>query len=357
METIKHDCQYFRGDIPCKPHKEYGYHCNDCPVYQKITHKILIIKLGAIGDIIRSTPILRRLKQEYPGSRIYWLTYSPEVLSREYVDHVLEVSFANLEIIKNLHFDRAINLDKENLAISLMNSVKADLKQGFEMDEFGHCTPIGKNEEHKWLTGLFDDLNKANTKNYMEEIFEIAGYKFHREEYILEDNIKESSWNLDYTKSVVGLNTGCGERWLSRLWPEDYWIKLAKDLSAKGYEVLLLGGASEDEKNRRIAEVSGVKYFGHYDLKTFINEVNQTDIVVTAVTMATHIAIGLKKTLILFNNIFNKNEFYLYNRGEILEPEMDCDCFFSPECPNECMKSLYPESVLESIEHWENNKK
>ena len=77
---------------------------------------------------------------------------------------------------------------------------------------------------------------------------------------------------------------------------------------------------------------------------------NQCGTIVTAVTMAMHLAIGLKKNLILFNNIFNKNEFYLYNRGEILEPDYDCDCYFSPTCPNNCMQYLYPQKVLESVE-------
>ncbi|GAB6283123.1 MAG: hypothetical protein STSR0008_18790 [Ignavibacterium sp.] len=59
---------------------------------------------------------------------------------------------------------------------------------------------------------------------------------------------------------------------------------------------------------------------------------NNCDLVVTAVTMGMHLAIGLKKQLILFNNVFNKNEFYLYGRGEILEP--DFDCYYLPTCEN-----------------------
>ena len=51
------------GDIPCKPHKQYGVHCidesgNDCPNYSSFKEKILIIKPGAKGDVIRTTPIL-----------------------------------------------------------------------------------------------------------------------------------------------------------------------------------------------------------------------------------------------------------------------------------------------------------
>ena len=104
-----------------------------------------------------------------------------------------------------------------------------------------------------------------------------------------------------------------------------------------------------------LSEKSGGKYLGHFELDKFISLVDQCDLVVTAVTMAMHIAIGLKKKLVLFNNIFNKNEFYLYNRGIILEPEFDCDCFYNPVCPNNCMKYIYPDVVSKEVVNLLNN--
>lgn len=346
---VKTDCRFYKGDIPCKPHKEYGVHCEDCSYYQKVSQKILIIKLGAIGDVIRTTPLLRKIREKIPDSYITWLTYSPEILTDKWVDRILSVTPENLEFIKNLNFDWVINLDKDKIAISLTNSISADKKSGFTIDNFGHAKPISnKAEESKWLSGLFDDINKENTKHYVQEIFEICGFQYCNEEYILETEIYET-WNINKTKKIVGLNTGCGGRWSSRLWPTEYWTRLSKDLIKNKYEVILLGGEQEDEKNKLIASNSGAKYFGHYPLKTFISLLNECDTIVTAVTMAMHLAIGLKKELILFNNIFNKNEFYLYNRGTILEPEFDCNCYYTPVCPNNCMQYLYPQSVLNRI--------
>ena len=351
VEMIIHsDCLFFKGDIPCKPHKEFGYHCEDCPSYKKITDRILIIKLGAIGDVIRTTPLLSRIRKEYPNAQITWLTYSPDILSKVWLDRILNVTVENIEFLKNINFDWLINLDKDGIAISLTNSINAKRKSGFTIDEFGHAMPITTEaEKHKWLTGLFDDLNKQNTKHYVKEIFEICGYEFNGEEYILEVDTSVQNWNIDKTKQVIGLNTGCGGRWTSRLWPTDYWIGLAKELLKNDYEVILLGGEQEDVKNKLIQKESGAKYFGFYPIKTFISLLNNCDTIVSAVTMAMHLAIGLKKNLILFNNIFNKNEFYLYGRGEILEPDFDCDCYFSPTCPNDCMKYLLPEKVYKAI--------
>ncbi len=65
--------------------------------------------------------------------------------------------------------------------------------------------------------------------------------------------------------------------------------------------------------------------------------------------MAMHIAVALKKKIILFNNIFNKNEFYLYGRGEIIEPEPKCECYYSWVCPHDSMKNIYPEIVSKEV--------
>lgn len=345
---VKPDCLKFRGDLPCLPHKKNGYHCSDCPEYVKTEGKILIIKLGAIGDVIRTTPLLERLETEYPSHAIHWLTLSPDILDKDRIQRILPVTLENIELIKSITYDILYNLDKDALAISLANSVQATVKKGFTIDEFGHATYIGTEpEKHKWLTGLFDDLNKANTKHYVEEIFDICGFDFRDEKYSLPVKEEFTEYIPSAGKKVVGLNTGCGGRWTSRLWPEEYWVKTAKELIAKGYDVVLLGGEQEDEKNRRIQSASGAKYFGHFPLQKFIALVNKCDLVITAVTMGMHIAIGLGKKLILFNNIFNKNEFYLYNKGVILEPDYDCPCYFAATCPNDCMQYLYPERVVE----------
>jgi len=83
MAEIKRDCRHFKGDVPCKPHKLHAVHCTDCNYYDKTDKDILIIKLGAIGDVIRTTPLLRKLKQEFEHAKIWWLTLTPEILPAE----------------------------------------------------------------------------------------------------------------------------------------------------------------------------------------------------------------------------------------------------------------------------------
>jgi heptosyltransferase-2 len=230
----------------------------------------------------------------------------------------------------------------------LSATLDAREKQGYTIKN-GKCEPIDARGNHKYLTGLFDDISKANTQSYQQEIFEICGFKFEREPYIMPAYGKYE-WNLPKGKKIVGLNTGCGGRWTSRLWHNDNWVELAKKLTAAGYAPLLLGGEQEHEKNLELAKRSGALYLGHFSLKQFTSEIDQCDLVVTAVTMAMHLTIGLGKKIVLFNNIFNKHEFELYGKGEIIEPDFDCDCYYTPVCPNDCMQYLRVGTVFDACE-------
>lgn len=354
LQSLKTDCRSFVGYIPCKPHKEHGVHCVDesgtvCAHYEPQTSRMLIIKLGALGDVIRTTPLLHRFRKDNPQAQIWWITDSPDILPRNHVDVILPFGEDSILILQQTHFAFALNLDKDRDACALMNSISADVKKGFYLRE-GKPAPIDKDAEHKFLTGVFDDLNKANTKSYPQEAFEVCGMNFAGEMYILDPQREKGYvWKLPKKKKIVGLNTGCGGRWASRLWAEKNWVALAKKLKKAGYVPLLLGGEDEHEKNKRIAKKSGATYFGHFPLKQFINLVDQCDLVVTAVTMAMHITIGLGKKIVLFNNIFNRNEFELYGRGEILEPEFDCPCYFSAVCPNDCMQYIYVDRVFDTV--------
>lgn len=347
---LKDNCRHFRGDKPCQYHKSDGWECNDCSAYDPLKERILIIKLGAMGDVIRTTPLLHRIKAEWPRAEIWWVTYHPEVLS-ECVDIILPFSLESTLILQATPFDIVYNLDKDREACALMNLVSSRHKKGFCLEE-GKPAPIDELAVHKFNTGLSDDRNKANKKSYLEEIFEICGFKFSGEEYIV-DVKSDIKWRalFEYDKHLIGLNTGCGKRWQTRLWKKEYWIELAKLLRKEKYTVLILGGEQEHGMNSEIAIESEALYLGHYPYNDFVSLVDQCELIVTPITTAMHVAIGLKKKVVAFNSIFNPREFELYGRGELIEPEEPCQCFFQPTCTNYayCMDTITPERVLSVV--------
>lgn len=344
---LNYDCRHFLGHIPCRPHKKQGVHCEGCRFYDPADFNVLIIKLGAIGDVIRTTPLLHRLRKEYPRAFITWLTYSPDVLPGM-VDRKMGFTLPNIVSLLPQEFDLLINLDKDLEAVGIANQVNAKAKKGFVMVD-GKCRNIDEAAWDKYLTGLWDDVNKANAKSYPEEIFEICGYKFAGEKYILELPVEKPDFNIPEGARVVGLNTGCGGRWVTRLWRDERWAGLAKRLKDAGYWPLFLGGEQEHVKNIRLSEESGAAYLGYFPLSDFFCLVDTCELVVTAVTMAMHIAIGLNKKLVLFNNIFNPHEFELYGLGEIITPGLECEGCFKQSCAETCMDKISVDDAFQSV--------
>jgi heptosyltransferase-2 len=345
---IKTNCIHFKGYSPCKYNKEFGYECYSCNYYAEIDTRILIVKLDGIGDIIRTTPILHRFFSIYKNPKIYWLSNHSEVLP----DNIesLSYNFKSIEILRNINFDLIINLDKEMSVCAFAQSLKSRNLIGFRLENgVVVCTPSAF---HKYKTGVFDRVSKENSKHYVEEIFDIIFIEpFNGEEYILPSFKKEEVW-LDKSKYVIGLNTGYGQRWSTRCWDIHNWKNLSRKLLESGYEVVLLGGEREDKINKVISDLSGAKYLGYGTYNKFINLVDNCDLIVTQVTSALHVAIGLKKRIVLMNNVFNKNEFYLYGLGEIIEPVEKCECYYLDKCKkeNSCMSSITVEMIIDAIE-------
>ena len=349
MMEIKSDCRHFKGDRPCVPHKERGVHCDNCSSYIPIDGRILIIKLGQLGDVIRTTPILRKIWSLYPTKEVWWITNYPEAVPKA-VDVILPFDSTGILPIMTMHFDWVMNLDKDREACALLNKVLAVNKSGFRLRD-GKTYPENEHAEDKYETGVWDDISKQNKKSYQQEIFEICGWTFSGEEYIID---LEANQNLHFSgkHKIVGLNTGCGKRWwLTRLWRTEHWIKLGKELQEMGYIVLLLGGEQEHERNTEIANRGGGQYIGYFPYSKFVSMVNQCDLVVTSVTTAMHIALGLGKKVVALNSIFNPHEFEHYNRLTTILPTKPCECYFEPVCKCDvfCMDTISPQMVMAII--------
>ncbi len=98
---LKIDCSFFKGDRPCDFNKNEGIVCDDCSHYKPISYKILIVKLDAIGDVLRTTSILKPIKKKYPDSYITWCTResSKQLFSNNrLVDEIIIVEIIGLKL-------------------------------------------------------------------------------------------------------------------------------------------------------------------------------------------------------------------------------------------------------------------
>ncbi|MCH9683184.1 MAG: glycosyltransferase family 9 protein [Deltaproteobacteria bacterium] len=334
---IKTDCRHFNGYKPCQPHKQRGVHCDDCDSYAPTQGDILIIKLEAAGEVLRNTPLLAPIRRQFPRGRIFWLTSHPELIPRREVFRVVDFDLAGILLLQDIEFDLLLSLDKDLEACALANRLHAKVKKGFSQRS-GVIVPFDDDSAPKWQTGVFDDLMKANTDHYLREIFDICGYEFQGEPYLLPEFTPPEVEGLDADKPLVLLNTGAGDKWKPRIYSEAQWVRLARDLLADGREVIIAGGPDEHDKNLRIAADAGARYPGVYSYVDFIGLLSLADVVVTSVTFALHAAIGLQKKVVALNNTFNRHEIHAYVETEILEPDVPCLMCYKQDFDQDCVR-------------------
>ncbi len=346
---INNDCIYFKGNMPCKPHKEKGYHCSDCPEYLPFDQQILIIKLGASGDVLRTTPVLHSIRNAFPNAHITWITKTVEFVPTSHVNTVLAWNTDNILWLKALKFDIVYNLDKNREAIALAATLQTKHLKGFTMDEWGHCHAIDQDACHKWQTGLWDDVYKENTKSYPQEVVEMCGFAYNQDKYIIDKPKTKYRYGIDATMKIVGLNPGSSKDYSTKLWGEDNWIKLCKKLNKSGYTPVIFGNEYDSEMNMRISSRGRALYFGVKPITELISLINCCELVVTNVTMAMHISIALEKKLILLNNIYNKNDFELYGLGTIFEPDKTCKSCHLNSCDELCLETIPVDDIYQEV--------
>lgn len=361
---IRKDCRLYRGDKPCRP----GALCSGCGKYDKFNQRILVVKLAAAGDVLRTTPLLRAMKKLYPGSYITWITDpGGRVLLKgnPFIDELVTYGFEGLLPLAAREFEWAVVLDKEPRAACLGTMVKAARKTGFGLDSSGRLTTLNPESQYALRLGLDDRLKfRENRLTYPEIVFGMCGLPYSGEEYVFtldekagekgREILLQAGWDPD--KTTVGLNTGCGDIFATKKWTEEGFVKLAEEINGRlGFQVVLLGGPEERERNRRIREkitVPVVDGGADNTLEVFTGIVAGCDMIVTADTLALHVAIALKKEIVLLMGPTASSEIDLFGRGEILDAALDCAPCYRQSCSEGalCMSSISPEMVFEAVE-------
>lgn len=358
---VHYDCRYFLGYKPCLFRRE----CDGCPHYFPFGTRVLIIKLAAMGDVLRTTPLLRGLAKTYPGCHITWLTETnvlPVLQGIAEIDRLLPYTFETVLQLENEDFHHLYCFDKEPRATALAMKIRAHRKIGFGMSEFGNVMPLNKESEYTFELGINDPLKfRINTKTYPELVFECAGIPYEEpQEYIFPDFSPEISEARQYLRSLgvhpedlkVGFNTGAGDVFATKKWTEEGYVQLANRLVEEfGAKVLLLGGPRESERNDRIAAAARyplVDTGTHHPIRNFTGIVGNCDLMVTGDTLAMHIAIGLKIPVLVILGPTCHQEIELYGRGAKIVSDFECSPCYLSVCPKEitCMEATPAELVF-----------
>jgi len=358
---LKTDCKFFPGDRPCNPHKETGIKCDDCNYYQSIKFKILIVKLDAVGDVLRTTSILPPLKKRYPESYIVWCTRNNAkelFFNSEYVNEVITVEDDALYRLSAEEFNLVINLDTSKISSSVAAMAKGEEKKGFVLNKKGYVQATSE-ETEQWLEmSAFDDVKKVNTKSYQQIMYEILGLtdKISRPvlniPYEVAAAVRSSKELLKIKKDLptIGLNIGVGTKWPNKGWPLFHWKELIRELKNSNINLLLLGGPEEKDKVKEFKDEFDflIDTGTENSLLEFASIVDLCDIIITGDTLALHIATALNKKIVALFGPTSSNEIELYGKGIKMLPPEECKCYYNHICGQEifCMEKITPEKVV-----------
>jgi ADP-heptose:LPS heptosyltransferase len=196
---------------------------------------VLVVKLGATGDVVRTTPLLRRLN----GS-VTWITAPKNVVLLDGLsDNLRHFSWEERARALDIHYDLAINLeDTLEVALFLEKVRPAEIFGAY----LGSSQQLSYTDNSsRWFDlslisshgrSEADRLKLLNRQTYQELIFKGLGFEFAGETYLLPEPI-ETGLSGD-----VAVAADSGPIWPMKKWA--HYDHLKQQLEDRGLIVNIL---------------------------------------------------------------------------------------------------------------------
>lgn len=343
------NCRYFSGYKPCAKNPV----CTDQCAHKDVpTLAILIVHLGALGAVVRSTALLRAIKRKYPGSMITWVTDAPAqhlLKNHPALDRVLTTTEADLLQLAALEFEVAFVIDKSLKAAGVVKRTTVDQVYGFQAQgATGAIVPATAASAELWSLGLDNHkkffVNKKPETQLLVEALELGD--FCRDEYWLpltaeeqEESRRRAQLWKQTASWVIGLNTGCSDviqyKKLSVQTHRELIGKIQQEIPEA--RIVLLGGPEDTLRNDAIAAgLDVVRSATESGLRDGLVSVSACDVVVTGDSLGMHMAISQAKQVVAWFGPTCAQEIDLYDRGLKILSQSPC----SPCWKRTCEKSI-----------------
>lgn len=323
--------------------------------------KILIVKLGAIGDVMRTTSLLPGLKEKYDPVQIDWLTAaSAEALL---IDNPYIHDLFLWQERKTLRdYDIVIGLEDDKEACELVSRVKSEKIFGAyaknSQQTYAPSAWFDMSAISKYGLEKANELKKQNKQTFQQHMAELLGIKVGPYVFSLTpDEIEYGhkfmvDLGFEKKEKVVGINTGAGKRWQLKALSIEKTIELVKRIRKElGVASVILGGEEEEERNEIICQETGMPNGGIHSLRNFAAVVNQCTVVVSSDSLAMHFAIATNRRLVVFFGPTSPTEIELYGLGAKVCPKMDCLVCYKKKCDKKlnCMDELSVDQLFQAV--------
>lgn len=308
---------------------------------------LLILKTAALGDVLRTTSILPGLHERYPGASVTWVTApgaAPLVRTHPLVRTVVELEpdsgesvRATISRLAPTLWARVISLDDEVGVARVASEVTSRRLSGAYLRQDGSIayTP----DTAPWFDmGLLSVHGKAaadfrkiqNRQSHPEIHADMLGVRMGKPALHLTPETQEFAQDfaerhrLDSRRPVIGLNTGAGDRWISKQLDVERTVGVARRIheSRDGHALfLVLGGPAETARNEAILAGLVRAELPHCDAGTgnsllqFASLVGLCDTLLSSDSLALHLAVALGVRVVAFFAPTSAAEIELYGRG------------------------------------------
>ncbi len=329
--------------------------------------KILIIHTAFIGDIVLSTPLIKRIKEVYPESKITYVTtpVGASILrNNEDITEIIEYDKRGTHSgFKGLiALGRRLRYENFNLVLTPHRYLRSSILSWLTRSpkRIGYDTASG--------AILFTDKVKYDKeKHEVEKLLSFMGEipKNSRENYPIElypskkdTEIINRIWEENGLENEDVVAIAPGSKWFTKKWPLEYFNKVIDLLIENNKKVIVIGG--KDEMFLNVHTSKGViDLRGKTTLLELAEVLRRVRVVLTNDSSPIHIASAFKNTRIiaLFGPTVKEFGFFPWSENsEVLEieglPCRPCGIHGGNKCPKghfKCMLEIKPEKVFDKI--------
>ena len=334
---------------------------------------ILIIKMSALGDVMHALPCAAALRELYPKAKISWLvhpqfgTFVPEP---PYVDEVIyfdKKAFSKMgiggklqeftrmrKLLREKHFDLVLDLQGlfKSAVMAWLTGCKNCLGYN-DMREGSHLIsrPIHGPNDKGHIVQQYLDVIRYLGSNVNEPVFPMPPLVAEKQK--MEKMLKEYFPEAD-ASDIVALVPGAG--WVTKEWPEAYFIDLGKALLLQGKYLLLIGGPAEENKGKQICDALPkdrvLNLIGKTNLKELAAVMGSIGLCIGGDTGPVHIAAAMGCRIIALFGASSGHRAGPYGKNvTIISTDVECAPCFKRKCPlkKNCMERISVEQVLKSI--------
>jgi hypothetical protein len=197
--------------------------------------QVLIVKLGATGDVVRTTPLLERL-----NGHVTWMTDPKNAPLLKGLKPSLHcIPWDERQIIPDIKYDLIINLEDSVAVGQYLKGIQSSQLFGAyaNSDNTIHYTDDSRRWFDLSLISCYgreraDQLKLENRHTYQELIFEGLGFRFAGERYLLPEP------NETGLAGDVAIAADSGPVWPMKKWA--YYPELKEMLEARSFTVNVL---------------------------------------------------------------------------------------------------------------------